>query len=186
MISPDAGAFDIEFDWASIPENEWEMLTAIILDTRTPLERMKIVVQRLKNADRLDYRIMNQMPYEDRVKWLKAAGYPWYNSKARYFSYILPKNPSEMSYKEIQLIPGIGPKLASLWMRLVHGVEMPIIDVHVKRWLKARGIESNNYDLLAAAFRGEAQKLGVGIGDLDRQIVKDGIMKRRGLSDDSK
>src|SRR5438552_11567997 len=126
--SPDAGTFDNEYDWAAIPENEYEMLTALILDTRTPLERMKIVVRCLKDNDILDYRVMHQMTKEERTACLKAAGYPWHGQKARFFDYALPKNPTEMSYNEIQEIPGIGPKLASLWMRLIHGVELPIID----------------------------------------------------------
>src|SRR5437762_7348269 len=101
MISPDAGTFDEEFDWASIPENQWEMLTAIILDTRTPLERMKTVVQQLKAWKYLDYRRMKQLNITERVNVLKNSGYPWYNQKSKFFDYTFTKNPQDMSYKEL-------------------------------------------------------------------------------------
>jgi hypothetical protein len=29
----------VESDWSIIPQNEWELLTGVLLDTRTPVER---------------------------------------------------------------------------------------------------------------------------------------------------
>src|SRR5436309_14111657 len=73
-------------------------------------------------------------------------------------------------------IRGIGPKLASLWGRIVHGDESrAVIDTHVRRWLKNMGYTSDDYDVLSEALKSEASARGISLAYLDCSIVDNGI-----------
>src|SRR5436309_2566293 len=81
-------------------------------------------------------------------------------------------------------IRGIGPKLASLWGRIVHGDESrAVIDTHVRRWLKNMGYTSDDYDVLSEALKSEASARGISLADLDRSIVENGIRARKGIAE---
>ena len=81
-------------DWVGSADNLWELLTGLILDTRTPLERMAVVTRNLKAAkygesNLLDFRVLHEIAQttgaEHVANLLKIAGYPWYNQKSRFF-----------------------------------------------------------------------------------------------------
>ncbi len=168
-------------DWVSLIDNEYELLTALLLDTQTPLERLRKVVEGLNEEGLLDIRVVNQLSKNEVRAVLKKLGYPWHGAKAEYIVATREwplDNLASWGYDEIIQLKGIGPKLASLWCQMWHGEERPVIDVHVARWLKARG-HDGNYEQLSEALRKEAKKRHVSIIELDRKIVKAGILKRR-------
>ena len=171
----------LDTDWLELVDNEQELLTCVLLDTQTPLERLRKVVQYLKERDILNYNTLSKYPKKEIAKILKEANYIWYNSKARFFGQEISFELANATYEQMLTIKGIGPKLASMWMRIVHDEERPIIDTHVIRFLKERGYNTKNYDNMSIAFKTEAKKLNMSIADLDRQIVADGIRKRRGI-----
>jgi len=175
-----------EYNWSVNCDNLWELLTMVLLDTRTPLERLSKVGQTLKRWGWLDYRKLNELyingGHEQVVKVLREAGYPFYNMKAKCFAYPVSINLETASFDELQTIYGIGPKLAAMWRRMVHGDEIPIIDTHVKRWLQGRGYNTRQkYKSLSEIFTMEAQSLGMTVAELDRKIISEGIARRKGI-----
>jgi len=199
MINKNDQNFDLwlhtisdDYNWTKYCDTHWELLTCIILDTRTPLERLKKVVGRLKKEDNLDYRTLRtfyeKIGHSGLAAYLKDVGYPWYNQKARYFNQWILIDLETATWEEMQMIKGIGPKLASLWMRIAHNDEThPVIDAHVWRWALAHGYvgpalgSSNGYSKVSAFMIKQANELGIGITELDQSIVAEGIMHRRGL-----
>jgi len=175
-----------EYNWSIHCDNLWELLTAVLLDTRTPLERLNNVLIELKNRKLLNYISLHDVcldsGYDKVATILKECGYPWYNQKARCFGQGIALDLATASYEDMQTIKGIGPKLASMWMRMVHGEERPIIDTHVKQWLAKRGHDvSQSYKSLSEIFIQEAAVLKMSVSELDHKIVAEGIARRRGL-----
>jgi len=179
-------------DWVGSADNLWELLTGLILDTRTPLERMAVVTRNLKAAkygesNLLDFRVLHEIAQttgaEHVANLLKIAGYPWYNQKSRFFEAVPEFDLGTASFEQMQTILGVGPKLASLWRNIVHGEQLPVIDAHVYRWLGKLGykIPLAKYAELAAVVTEEAKARGVSVSALDQLLVENGIRKRKGM-----
>lgn len=172
----------IEGDWVEVCENLWEILTGTILDTRTPLERLYKTVSYLKERDILDFRTLQAYSIEDISEYLKDSGYPWYNSKANFLNQSIDLNLETASYEDMKSIKGIGDKLASMWMTIVHeSNDHPIIDTHVLKFLKSKGHNQKDYVSLSEAFKQEAIKQNLSVSELDHKILVEGIRKRKGL-----
>jgi thermostable 8-oxoguanine DNA glycosylase len=177
-----------DFNWAKKVDCLWELLTCVLLDTRTPLERLTKVVNGLKAQGMLDYRNLHALAQDQGreavAEVLHELGYPWWNQKSRFFEQDINLDLETATWEQMQTINGIGPKLASLWMRMVHNdEEHPIIDTHVKRWLmKEYGVNDfDDYETLEAYFKLAAKEHNLSIAELDRKIVGEGIARRRGL-----
>jgi len=172
----------IEGDWVEKCDNLWEILTGTLLDTRTPLERLYTTVSYLKERNVLDYRVLKEHTTEQISEFFKDSGYPWYNSKARFFEQDIEFDLKSATYKQMISIKGIGDKLASMWMTIVHkSNDHPIIDIHVTRFLKSKGYNQKDYTSLSNAFRKEAKKAGLSVSELDHKVLMEGIRKRKGL-----
>ena len=172
----------IEGDWVEQCENLWEILTGTILDTRVPLERLFTTVRNLKEKDLLDFRNLKEKTVEEIAQIFKDAGYIWYNSKARFFNQGIEFDLKSATYKQMISIKGIGDKLASMWMTIVHkSNDYPILDVHVLRFLKEKGYNQKGYAALSEAFKVEAKKANMSVSELDHKILVEGIRKRKGL-----
>lgn len=179
-------------DWTTNCDNLWELLTLLILDTRTPVERVASTGKYLKKYRLLDFRVLHELAPASIAQILREAGYPWYNQKAKNLGGELPNwlnldddgtSLYNASYNDIMMVEGVGPKLASLWMRLVHNRDYPIVDTHVKRWLRGLGYDEKDadYDAWSLDFIKEARDRNVSISELDMLIVENGIRKRKGL-----
>ena len=170
----------IDDDWVEHCDNLWELLTGIILDTRTPLERLYKVVLNLKNKGLLDFRNLKKYSVDKISEILKEAGYIWYNQKANFINQEITFDLKTASYEDMLTIKGIGDKLASLWMAIVHeSNEHPILDTHVLKFLKSKGYNQKNYASLSEAFKKEANLLGLSVLELDKRILNDGIKRRK-------
>jgi len=182
-------------DWVSLCDNEWELLTGIMLDTRTPLERLRQVLLVLKKRNLLDYRKLRWFfqngDNESVTKILKDASYPWYNQKAQLFNQdievLCPNGLAKATFEEIDSINGIGPKLASLFMRIMHPEHQDdyvVIDTHVHRYIReVLGLADENkktYAQLSEILREDADARGMTITQLDEMIVDNGINRRLG------
>jgi len=171
----------IDEDWVEICTNLWEVLTGTLLDIRTPLERLYKVITNLKQQDLLDFRHLSKLPTEKVASILKEAGYIWYNQKAKCFAQYIGFDLETATYEDMKLIYGIGDKLASMWMAIVHSSnEHPILDTHVLKFLRSKGYKEKDYGSLSEAFKVEADKAGLTVLELDRQVVSNGINKRLG------
>ena len=62
----------LDDDWVSLCENLWEILTGLILDTRTPLERLYKTVKYLKDKDILDFRTLQAYSIDDISEYLNS------------------------------------------------------------------------------------------------------------------
>jgi endonuclease III len=176
----------IEADWSVIPRNEWELLTGVILDTRTPIERLRIVCQKLKDVELLDFRELCKLPRKEVEAELRWAGYPWARQKSKCFNVknIPTFDLKTANVEQMQLIYGIGPKLANLWMRFMHPEhqdDFVVIDTHVRRWMRNNlGIDDSKhtYHELASKLRFAAGQRGMTISELDEMIVTNGVRAR--------
>ena len=178
----------VDGDWVEFCDNLYELLTMLLLDARTPLKRVRKVAKGLKEQECLDFRTLHSMDTEFITALLKDLSYPWNRQKAKLFAQKLPfKSEQELfdaTYEQIDAIKGIGPKLASLWMRIVHDEDRPVIDTHVYRWLtEERGydVPLAKYDVLSELMRREAEMRNVSVQELDRILVSNGISKRQHL-----
>jgi len=168
----------LDDDWVEHCDNLWELLTGIILDTRTPLRRLYRVVFNLKNKDLLDFRKLRRYSVDKISGILKEAGYIWYNQKANFLNQEITFDLKTASYEDMLTIKGIGNKLASLWMAIVHNSnKYPILDTHVLKFLKLKGYNQKNYASLSEAFKKEANLLGLSVLELDKKILNDGIKR---------
>ena len=179
----------VDGDWVDSCNNEWELLTALMLDTRTPLERLHKVVRDLKGANLLDYRVLREEYKKHGRKSIanlfRNAGYPWYNQKSKFFNQDISFDLKTATFEQIDSINGIGPKLASLWMRIMHSDrqnDFVVIDTHVKRFLRELGHDEAHmsYERQSEILREEARLRGLTITELDELIVSNGIHRRRG------
>ena len=184
----------VDGDWVTVCRNEWELLTCILLDARTPLERLRATAQRLREWDLLDYRKMQKewqvydgaKAVESRLRQTK---YPWAKQKSVLFNQdieaICPNGLRNASFEELDAIKGIGPKLASLMMRILHPERMNdyvVIDTHVRRWLRDEckiDDKHSSYEELSRILREEARLRGITVTELDELLVENGIAKRR-------
>lgn len=172
----------LDEDWVEICDNLWEVLTGTILDIRTPLERLYKVISHLKEKNLLDFRHLSKYTVDEIAIVLNDAGYSWYNQKAKCFEQEINFNLETATYEDMKTIYGIGDKLASMWMAIVHGSnDHPILDTHVLQFLRSKGYKEKDYTSLSNSFKVEAKKLGLTVLELDRQIITNGINKRLGL-----
>lgn len=175
----------IEGDWSSICKNEWELLTGVLLDARTPVERLRSVLLNLRKQKLLDFRALEPLSLPRKKKILKDAGYPWWSQKALCFHQSIPKfDLKNATLDQIQTIYGIGPKLGNLWMRFMNPEmenEFCVIDTHVRRYIRnVLGIDDSkhSYEELTVILRQHAWAQGLTISELDQKIVETGIGAR--------
>ncbi len=175
----------VESDWSVIPKNEWELLTGVLLDTRTPVERLRYVLRNLKKQDLLDFRNLEPLSLPRKQAILREAGYPWWRQKAMCFHQPVPKfDLKTATLDQMQTIYGIGPKLANLWMRFMHPEiqdDFCVIDTHVRRWIRNNlhiDDSKTSYAELSRLLRVEAEKRNMTISELDEMIVTAGIRAR--------
>ena len=113
---------------------------------------------------------------------LKKAGMRFYNQTGK-FLYLFAHNHIDLRNASreqlVANVPGLGYKLASMFLRNTRGENYAVIDVHVRRWLAARGIKNSNYKKLEEAFLVEAKKLGMNAYELDMKIWQENRIGNR-------
>lgn len=75
---------------------------------------------------------------------------------------------------------GVGMKLASLFVRETRGQEVAVLDVHTKRWMKERGLLTDDYVESEMLFIEEAKALGLTAEALDKAIWETYRRKAKG------
>jgi len=180
----------VDGDWVEVAQNEWELLTCILLDTRTPVERLRKVLQELRSINLLDFRELGKLSSGEVEEQLRHFSYPWARQKSSYFQQKIEFDLTAATFKQIDSIKGIGPKLASLWMRIMHPNrkdEFVVIDTHVLQWLRKTNNLSEaqmnkfSYRELSEMVRKAAKDRNQTVSEFDNEIVSAGIRKRRGF-----
>lgn len=150
------------FDKAMSPTRKWfEFIYCILAGTQVRTSTVKRVYEKLFEKigyDLILIKILKSKKIVDKIELiLKSNGYRFYSSKTetiintasffRHFDY----NPDNFintyhNYNDLRneliTIKGIGFKIASHWLRNI-GVEIPIIDNHVKNLIYYSGIIKN-------------------------------------------
>lgn len=147
------------FDKAMSPTRKWfEFIYCILAGTQVRTSTVKRVYEKLFEKigyDLIIIKILKSKKIADKIEIiLKSNGYRFYSSKtetiinsARFFRYY-DSNPDYFmnnyhNYNDLRneliTIKGIGFKIASHWLRNI-GIEIPIIDNHIKNLLYYCGI----------------------------------------------
>jgi thermostable 8-oxoguanine DNA glycosylase len=162
-----------------------EMMVFCMLDSSTPYDRvckafdkLKLVtdsyrkgsmVQLLKDAGVVEVR-----------HWLKQAGYPFYNQKARYLVKWARNYRCEPWFLRgadrymLMEIEGVGMKLASMFQRNALGADVAVIDRHIARWMhKPVPTTRMAYWKMERTFKRIAEYRNMTTADMDLEIWKD-------------
>lgn len=127
--------------------------------------------------------IKNTTTEEEIAKILKSVGYRFPNQTAKHI-YEFGSNITNLRTATrdelVENINGVGPKIASLFLRNTRGENVLILDIHVKRWLAERGYDTTKpYEDLEKDFIAEAKKLGKDPRDLDLEIWQERRVKSK-------
>lgn len=198
--------------WVSLTESQlYEELIACVLGSRVRFETAHDALSQLKERGLLF--VQDPLADMDRLEnmiamTLKAARYPFHSSKAKYI-----RKTYEVLYKDSQtlhsilarnapatdtrkylatLIPGIGPKQASLFLRNVHYCQsLAILDSHVLHYLELMGLGEKiepprsykSYESVESIFVKHARTLGLESGPADlavwlvmKTMAEDGVL----------
>jgi thermostable 8-oxoguanine DNA glycosylase len=176
IIHPDRPYTDAELE---------SFMVFCLLDRAQPYAKVCAAYDALCEYDvvALDSRATLKAASEQEIaEILKSQGYRFPQQAAK-FLHAFGSNPIDLrnATREqlIDSILGVGPKLASLFIRNTRkGASVSVLDVHVKRWLAERGYDPKlPYAELEKAFLNEAKKLGRDPGELDLEIWEERRIK---------
>jgi thermostable 8-oxoguanine DNA glycosylase len=155
-----------------------KMFIFCLLDRAMPYEK---VCKAFNHLDQCGLTTRNGLkrisyPYKDEAhiaNKLREVGYRFPNQTAK-FLMLFVSNPIDLrnaSRDEIaENVKGIEYKLASMFLRNTRGEEYAVLDVHVKRWLKEKGILFKKYKDQERAFLSLARAMGKTPYELDMEI----------------
>jgi len=162
------------------------MLVFCLLDRAVPYEKACAAWQILHDNG-LDKRHNIRSTKPDNVaKLLSAMGFRFPNQAGKYI-YEFGQNPIDLrtATREelVEQIPGIGYKLASMFLNRTRGATYAILDVHIKRWLEEKGYDvSKPYEVVEQYFFTEAAKLNKDPNELDLEIWEERRIGNRNKS----
>lgn len=151
-----------------------ESMVFCMLDRLQPYDRVCLSFDALKRAGLVSRQALRLASVEAITSVLREAGYRFPNLTARNL-HEFGANPIDLGSASrdelVDGIAGVGPKIASLFIRNTRNGSVAIVDVHIKAWLAERGYDvSRPYAELEKSFLAEAQKLGRHPGELDWEI----------------
>ncbi len=184
-------------------EQLWEELVCCVLSSQVKFELSQVVTQNLKHHDLLDLKISGSS-YEKRLAGLlktpvmvedRSVKYRFPNSKAKQIATawkniygngatlrgMLYKSsePSELRIALVKLVPGLGMKQASMYLRNVSSsFELAVIDSHVLNYMNAMclvkkvpaSISKAQYLVKESMLTKYVEKFGYPVGCVDYAI----------------
>lgn len=162
-------------------ENLEKFMVFCILDTQMDYDKVCSCYEALEEFGAVTKNDIRDLPGEVIKDILQDAGHRFYNQKARYIKAFAESDIdlANAERKELTKIKGVGMKLASMFLVRTRGMELAIIDVHIKRWLEERDLWHKNYEQAEKNFVAEAVKLGMSVKELDIKIWEE---RRRGAN----
>ena len=116
---------------------------------------------------------IREVPLEAIVNALRGAGFRFPNQTGSFIKKF-GDNPIDLNVAtrdEIaRSIPGIGMKLASMFLRNTRKENHAVIDVHIKRYLGERGLLTKSYLQNEINLKNIAQQMGISVAELDFNI----------------
>jgi len=160
-------------------KNNWSdkdlerLMVFCLLDRAMPYEKVCKVFDYLDNMGLTTKENLRDIEERELADALKMSGHRFPNQTAKHLKGF---SESEVSLRTgsrdelIQHIPGLGMKLASMFLRNTRGEPYAVLDVHVKRWLKEQGFKGGSYKKLEQDFLSKCRELGKTPYQLDMEI----------------
>lgn len=145
------------------------LLVFCFLDRATPYEKVCLAFNNLDREGLTVRKNLRKASLNKIVKILKDSGYRFYNQSAVFIKEF-GKNKIDLrtaTREELTKIPGIGMKLASMFLRNTRGEDYAVIDVHLKRFLKEKGKLGKNYLENEKNLKEIAKEMGMSVAELD-------------------
>lgn len=158
-------------DWTK--EDLERMLVFCLLDRAQSYENVCKSFDALNKKDMTTREGLSDHSYREIATVLKGVGhrFPYQTTK-----FLKAFGSSDVDLRTISRddlvmnVLGIGYKLASMFLRNTRGEEYAVLDVHVKRWLKEKGIHFKKYKDQERAFLNLAREMGKTPYELDMDI----------------
>jgi thermostable 8-oxoguanine DNA glycosylase len=162
-----------------------KFLIFCMLDRAQPYAKVCKAFDALSKEGIVSRTVLEFTSVEEIASILKSTGYRFPNQTAR-FLHEFGKNQIDLKTATrddlVKNIKGIGPKLASMFLRNTRGAVMAVLDIHTRRWMAEKGYDPKMpYDKLEAAFIEEAKKLGKDPRTLDLEIWEERRLKPKEL-----
>lgn len=151
-------------------QNLDKLLVFCLLDRAMPYENVCKTFEILDKKGLTLRENIRKAPLSEIVKVLKEAPFRFPNQTGRF---IKAFGESEIDLSKVtreelvSKIPGIGMKLASMFLRNTRGEDYAVIDVHLKRYLKEQGKLRKNYLENEKILKEIARKRGMSVAELD-------------------
>jgi len=153
-------------------ENLERFLVFCMLDRAMPYEKVCRAFDALNRKDLTLRKNLKKVSLDEIVETLRKEGFRFPNQTAKFLK-AFGDNPIDLSTatrEELTKIPGIGMKLASMFLRNTRGSEFAVIDVHVRNFLREHNALGKDYLESERNFKEIARKLGKTIHELDFEI----------------
>jgi N-glycosylase/DNA lyase len=149
------------------------MMIFCMLDRAQPYEKVCKIFDTLNKADMTTRLGLWNHTSTEIVSTLKTAGHRFPNQTTKFLKGFSESDIDLRTATRDELVrtlSGIGYKLASMFLRNTRGEEYAVLDIHVKRWLKEKGIPFKKYKDQERAFLSFARAMGKTPYELDMEI----------------
>lgn len=148
-------------------------LVFCLLDRAMSYEKVCVAFNALDQVGFTERKIIKKTSLEEIVRVLKQAGFRFPNRTGGYIK-LFGNNTINLSIATreeiVTQIPGMGMKLASMFLRNTRGEKVAVLDVHIKNYLKERNLLGKKYLESEKNFLELAKKMGIPAQDLDHAI----------------
>jgi len=149
------------------------MMIFCILDRAQSYENVCKVFDHLNRNLLTSRKGLKLLSVDDLERELRKAGHRFPNQTAKFLkgfadSTINLRTATRDEF--VKNLPGIGYKLASMFLRNTRGEEYAVLDVHVKRWLKEKGVIYKSYKDQERSFISLARMMNKTLYELDMEI----------------
>lgn len=158
-----------DFYW--MPSNTEELLIASMLTRRTTIKSTRMAWMALQNRGLTTFDALRKLSTDELTDILKSASYPWHNIICKTLQQEVSIDLNTCTIDELLTLYGVGPKIASLYLRESRGLDIPVIDTHVMKLLKEEGYKFSNYQEASDCFIELAKKMDVSVRELDHAII---------------
>lgn len=158
-----------DFYW--MPNDSEGLLIASMLTRRTTIKSTRKAWRALQDRGLTTFKALLNTSPEELTELLKSAGYPWHNLICKTLQQKIPFNLDTCTIDDLLKLHGVGPKIASLYLRESRGLDLPVIDTHVMKFLKEQGYKFSNYQEASDCFIELAKKMNVTVRELDHAII---------------
>jgi endonuclease III len=158
-----------DFYW--MPSDSEGLLIASMLTRRTTISSSRKAWKALQGNGLTTFKSLSTISTYALSEILRVSGYPWYNIMCETLQQEIPFNLDTCTLDDLLELNGVGPKIAALFLRESRGLEIPVIDTHVMKFLKEHGYKFSTYQKASDNFIELAKKMEMSVRELDHAII---------------